>query len=62
MYILHFREFCENCLKFIMVKLLTRFDFTHIKMSNTSDCILRMNNSRGFPLSFRQDDVNKVFG
>lgn len=45
-----------------MVILLSKFDFSHVKMSNAMNLVMFMNNSRSLSLSLRQCQVNKVLG
>lgn len=45
-----------------MVILLSKFDFSHVKMSNAMNLVMFMNNSWSLSLSLRQCQVNKVLG
>ncbi len=48
----HHRELSNDCIKFIMEKLLTGFNLSHVKIADPGDCILLVDNCGSFPLCF----------
>ena len=55
-----FRKFRQDQLNFIMKTLLSEFHFSQIKLTNSIDLVLFMNDSGCFPLCFRKDNINKI--
>ena len=60
--VVHDREVIKDVLKLVMVTLLTELHLPDVKRTNTGDGIPRMDNGRGFSLSFGEDNVNELRG
>lgn len=60
MNLFNLRELANNQREAIMEVLLSKFDFSHIKVSNTSDLVSPMDDGRSFPLGFRQYYVGEL--
>ena len=55
-----FRKLRQDQLNLIVKTLLREFHFSKIKLTNSIDLVLFMNDSGCFPLCFRKDDINEI--
>jgi len=60
--IIEFRKSSEDSVEFIMNRLLSEFDLSHVKSSNTTDGITWMHDCWGLSLCLRKHNIDHVLG
>jgi len=60
--IIEFRKSSEDSIEFIMNRLLSEFDLSHVESSNTADGITGMDDCWGLSLCFRKHNIDHVLG
>lgn len=60
MNVLKFRKIGQELAQTIMKVLLGELHFSHVELPDPSYLVVSMNDSGGFPLCFREDDIHEV--
>ena len=60
--IVELRKSSEDAVEFIVNRLLSEFDLSHVESSNTADGITGMDDCWGLSLCFRKHNIDHVLG